>query len=356
MRDIGGAGEPAFARRRIRTSRGRRRLLVLLRGLNAAALGALVLDMRPGPLEAVASILLAILAVSSLLIALVPERVARAPRFQLAIGLADLALLALGIHMAGLSRGPLLPSCLLMIIVVTITADALHAACAAAAGSALHAWMATNGTGSLPGDFWMELLLLACVGTYYHALASRVRARRARGSRAAADQDADAMLTIQRLLDEIHAAPDLRAAAFAIVSRLAAIVPSVRCSLVCIDEKASRCWVLASHEDPGLPLIEVDLAEYPEMRRAIETRDPILIQDTLSDPLTRSVRERLEALDFHMIMVIPITWGRELMGLLCLRGAEGQERFGRREINLCTSVARATAGALRDALPRREVA
>jgi GAF domain-containing protein len=92
------------------------------------------------------------------------------------------------------------------------------------------------------------------------------------------------------------------------------------------------------------------------MRRAIETRDPILIQDTLSDPLTRPVRERLEALDFHTLMVIPITIGRELMGLLCLRGADGPERFGRREINLCTAVARATAGALRDALPRREVA
>lgn len=157
---------------------------------------------------------------------------------------------------------------------------------------------------------------------------------------------------IQRLIDAIHEAPDLRAAAFAIVSRLAVLVPAVRCSLVCIDERASRCWVLASHEEPDLPMIAVDLNDYPEMRRAIETRDPILIQDTLSDPVTHPVRDRLAALGFHMIMVIPITQGRDLLGLLCLRGTAGHERFGRREINLCTAVARASAGALRDALPR----
>jgi len=333
-----------------------------MRGLNAAALGALVLDLRPGPLEAGVSILLAVLAVSSLLIALVPERIVRTARFHVLIGAIDLALLGAGILAAGLAPGPLLLTGLLMILATATAADGLHALCGAAAVMALHAWMAASGTGlardaGLARDVALELLLLACAGAYFGSLASRIHTPERKASREKADEEMRAeMMTIQTLLDEIHQARDLRAAAFAIVSRLATLVPAVRCSLLCIDEKAARCWVLASHEDPGLPLIEVDLAEYPEMRRAIETRDPILIQDTLSDPVTRPVREQLDKLEFHRIMVIPITWGRELLGLLCIRAAADSERFGRREINLCSAVARAAGGALRDALPRRDVA
>ena len=66
------------------------------------------------------------------------------------------------------------------------------------------------------------------------------------------------------------------------------------------------------------------------------------------------VRDEVMNLDFRSIMVLPITFGDELLGSLCLKNARSKD-FSQEEINFCTAVARASANALKNALLHRQV-
>jgi signal transduction histidine kinase/CheY-like chemotaxis protein len=73
------------------------------------------------------------------------------------------------------------------------------------------------------------------------------------------------------------------------------------------------------------------------------------------DPLMADVKKHLEGLEFHALLVIPLIFGDEVLGTLCLRAALDHEDIGEREIQLCTAVARASANVLKNVLLHRKV-
>ena len=63
------------------------------------------------------------------------------------------------------------------------------------------------------------------------------------------------------------------------VEKVGAVINADRCSVVLVEDMNSRtASVVATLEDPGLSL-DVDLARYPELRRALETRQPVLVEE-----------------------------------------------------------------------------
>jgi PAS domain S-box-containing protein len=102
-------------------------------------------------------------------------------------------------------------------------------------------------------------------------------------------------------------------------------------------------------------MLELDLAKYPEIRRAIETHGSVVIRDVADDPLMRDVSAILAKLDLHSIMVIPVVFGEDVLGTLCLRASRARHEFSQREIDFCTAVARASANALKNAMLHRQV-
>jgi PAS domain S-box-containing protein len=117
----------------------------------------------------------------------------------------------------------------------------------------------------------------------------------------------------------------------------------------------TSCYIMASHRHPEAEMLRLDLRKYPEIQKAIETRRPVIISDVANDPLLEGVQEVLASLDIHSIMVIPMTYGEDVLGTLCLQTSRRAHSFSEREIHFCTVVARASTNAVKNALLHRQV-
>jgi two-component system NtrC family sensor kinase len=333
----------------------RRRNIFLLRGLLLFAVGAQLFAGTAGRGGVPAVVLLAAYGLSNIALLWAPARWFTSPRFELALGAVDVALVALGIHLSGAVGGALPISCLLMVLVVALGHHRMHAVAGAAAVGALHSWLVV-GRGlepPAPEQLALQVLFLCAVALYYGHLVGDIHRRVRRRH----DQllERHEMSTIREILDAITSSLDVQEVARTIVCKITSVIPAVRCSMIFISERRDRCWVLASNDNPELRMLEIDLKKYPEIRHAIETRNPVLIQDAVADPLMIEVKAVLEQLDFNSIMVFPLNFGADVLGTLCLKTVRSEQEFNRSEIAFCCAVAQASANALKNALLHRQV-
>jgi two-component system cell cycle response regulator len=76
-----------------------------------------------------------------------------------------------------------------------------------------------------------------------------------------------------------------------LVRRVAQGLNISRCSIVIAGPDADTGAVVAAFEDPMLHNLPVDLHKYPEIRRALNTGDVVLVRDAATDPLYEAVRQ-----------------------------------------------------------------
>ncbi len=335
-------------------NRIKRRTTVLLRGLLTVVVGGLLIEAGPETAGLGALALILAFAVSDLLLCFLPLRFVATVRFELLVGALDLLLVGLGVELAGTGGGALPVTCLLMVLVVALAGERSHAVAGAAVVGALHAWLVLRtGAAGMERQLVLQVLFVSAVGLYYAFLAEGLH--RLRKRRDAEELERRELGTLLEVLDAITSSLDLPRVTHAIVSRATSIVPAVRCSVLHVDPSRGRCLVLASSDMPDFEPVEIDLAKYPEVRRSIETREPVIVQDVSSDPLMAEVRRHLRTLDFHSIIVIPLTFGQDVLGTLCLKTARAGQPFSSSEIKLCTAMARAAANALKNALLHLQV-
>ncbi len=135
-----------------------------------------------------------------------------------------------------------------------------------------------------------------------------------------------------------------------VVKKLSEMIEVSRCSVISIGFGEKRyAHVVSSFEDPGVSGIRLDLRKYPEIRKALTSKKPIVVQDAMEDPLMKSVRAAIEPLGIRSIVVIPIIYRDEIIGTLFLRTSRARAAFTRREINLCNAVANVSANVLYNA-------
>ncbi len=133
---------------------------------------------------------------------------------------------------------------------------------------------------------------------------------------------------------------------FIFVEQIAKVVPADRCSVVRVWGGDRHGQVLASHEDASIVNRIIDLAKYPELEKAMTTREKIVINDVASDPLTAKFADTLKAANINAILVIPIVLFDEDIGSLFLRAARRKGAFSLREISFFEIVTEAASNAL----------
>ena len=126
------------------------------------------------------------------------------------------------------------------------------------------------------------------------------------------------------------------------------------CSILLVDGELRNCFVVASKGHPEVDMLELDLDNYPEVRRALTTREPVVIEDVETDPLVAAAREVLLEKGYRSLLVVPLLFGREVLGTLFLR-ARREKPFNADEIRFCKVAAGTSANALKNALLYREV-
>lgn len=135
-----------------------------------------------------------------------------------------------------------------------------------------------------------------------------------------------------------------------IVNRMGDVIDVARCSIVSIDGE-NNLTVKASNDLPCDENIRIKLDKYPEIRKALDTKKPVVVNDIKNDPVMESVRDRVESLHFNSIVVVPIVRKESVIGTFILRTASPLvDGINERVLRLCQLVANISANALENAV------
>jgi two-component system sensor histidine kinase ChiS len=134
------------------------------------------------------------------------------------------------------------------------------------------------------------------------------------------------------------------------VDKIGRVISSDRCSVVLVEGSSHRiAKVVASRDVPEFSAFQLDLARYPELRRALETRQPVHVNDAGRDPLMEDVRKHITPLGVKSVLVQPLIAHDELLGALFLRMSKSDDAFGREEQEFAAAAAAALANSIRNA-------
>jgi two-component system, cell cycle response regulator len=138
-----------------------------------------------------------------------------------------------------------------------------------------------------------------------------------------------------------------------LVRRVAHALDISHCSLVLARPGEATGVVAAAYETPGLRHLEIQLVRYPEIRAALETSAPVLVENVQESPLYAEAREEwaLSKSDVRVRSVIALPFrmdGREA-GVVFLRTLEGEPSLGPRDVEFANTVVTAAMSAIQRA-------
>ncbi|HEY3447371.1 MAG TPA: PAS domain S-box protein [Myxococcales bacterium] len=133
-----------------------------------------------------------------------------------------------------------------------------------------------------------------------------------------------------------------------VTRRLAEELSIDRCALVLIDEERGQGHIVAASDDRAVKDLKIELARYPEIREAVRTGQPVVVDDVGSHPLLGEMREAVAKRGIASLAAVPLSVQGKTLGVLLLRSSAGS-RFAPHEISFAWTVAHATAIALRNA-------
>lgn len=135
-----------------------------------------------------------------------------------------------------------------------------------------------------------------------------------------------------------------------IVDKMTEIIDVARCSIVSIDSKGD-VFVKASNDLDEKKEIKLELYKYPEIRKSLDSKQAVIINNIKSDPLMDSIRDLIGDLSFNSIVVIPIIKKESIIGTFFLRTATPLKGgITERIYKVCQLVANLSANALENAM------
>ena len=306
---------------------------------------------RPGGLE---TALLVLFFGSNVALTLAPRAVRLSPRLDYVIMVADTFLLSMSLFQVGFDEGRFPIAFFLVLLLSALGPDLSRLVVGATLVAGLYVYLLAESSGQ--GQAWALLTripFLYAVALYFGEMACQVRERHEQHRRA--EREKEELRAFLEVTAATNSTLDLRQILYTVTLRVARLVSALRCSILQIEEGSGQCKVLASSDDPEVSGLVLDLRKYPEVRRAIETRQPVVIHDVRREQLMNDVRESVQRLGFESILVLPLLHGDSLLGMLFLRAARDGRRFTPEEVASCQVVANASANAMRNAMLYDEV-
>ncbi|MFI5235047.1 MAG: GAF domain-containing protein [Gemmatimonadales bacterium] len=157
------------------------------------------------------------------------------------------------------------------------------------------------------------------------------------------------LLTVVEILEEIGGAPQFTDIVQAVARQLGQALGLDRCSIFMAEKGGRSARLVASFEDPSIRNYMVDLDRYPELRRALETGQTVVIPDAEIDPELHAAQKTLKDRKVKSITVVPIRWRGVAIGAIFLRTFRDGQSFSESDIRFVEVVASLTAKALRNA-------
>lgn len=110
-----------------------------------------------------------------------------------------------------------------------------------------------------------------------------------------------------------------------VLQNLASIIGSNRTSLIVVDRETSSGVVLASSDDPNFRDFPINLSKYPEVLHVVNTGTIVLVDDVSRNDLTKGIRDSVRSISIGSIMVFPVRFQSDVIGVLTVRRAKAAE-------------------------------
>lgn len=201
------------------------------------------------------------------------------------------------------------------------------------------------------GDLSLESSVLEVVAP--ESLESELLPRLSRlRARLVSQQDAVARQRDLKVLLELTAryaeATDIEELLHDVTRKLAEDFDIDRATLVLIDAENKQGTIVAASDDASLKNLRIELSRYPEIREAVRTGKPVIVEDAPSHPLLEDVKESVKARGIRNIAAFPLMVGGKVLSVLLVRRSSVRGAFNPREIDFLATVAHATAIAFRN--------
>ncbi|MBI4161767.1 MAG: response regulator [Acidobacteria bacterium] len=335
---------------RLGSNGGDKRVLLALRSLLILTTTLLLLPPgRGGPVPWFATGTAFLLLATNFLLAAVRAERLRERRWQFSLVLLDTFLVATALFHAGSGRPQLPVAFFAVLLIAALGGDLARIVAGTTVVAGLFLFLSWN-TGPEGNLAWhlLQVPFLYVCGVYYGAAVVRVRQEQEEIRRLEAENR-----RLESLLNVTNAAAasvDLGAVLQSIVRIVAGLVDAVRCSIVILRGPDDRWVVMATSDDPGFAPLVLDPAKYPEFRKARETGQPVVIGDVAREPMLAEFRAALEQKKFRSLLVIPLRFRDEFLGVLSIRADRPRREFSAQEVTTCRVAGNACANALKNAL------
>ena len=134
------------------------------------------------------------------------------------------------------------------------------------------------------------------------------------------------------------------------VSRLVAeVIALERCSIVLLDPNQDDAVMVAASEDRTVRDLRIRLSNYPELKRCVETGQPLMVDDVDLDPVLMPVSRSLKEKGIRTMALFPIVYEETVTGVLFLRSSKPTKHLTQQEVQFGQTVASACAVAIRNA-------
>ena len=165
-----------------------------------------------------------------------------------------------------------------------------------------------------------------------------------------ARDDADARKKVVDILHDVAGDLSSDEIYHVLARRVARALKLSRCSVVLAQPGDAFGVVAAAFDTPALREFKIRLDMYPEIRRALESGEPVLVEDLQRDPLFADVRElwcaQRTEVPVRSAIAVPFTLGEVQAGVFFLRRMVNEPPLTQRDVEFATSVIQAAVASI----------
>ncbi len=168
-----------------------------------------------------------------------------------------------------------------------------------------------------------------------------------------AQQDADSRRKLVDILHEVTGDLSVSELFHLLVRRAARALSVSHCSVVLARPGDTQANVVAAFENPGLQQLTIQLERYPELKAALDSGQPVLVEDLDTHPLYEGVRHvwGIEGIEvpIRSVIALPFSIDRGQYGVFLVRRTRDQERFGPADLDFAQAVITAAVAVIQRA-------
>ena len=168
-----------------------------------------------------------------------------------------------------------------------------------------------------------------------------------------AQQDADSRRQLVDILHEVTGDLSVSELFHLLVRRAARAMDVSHCSVVLARPGEMSAVVVAAYENPQLHQMVIQLDRYPELRAALDSGQPVLVEDLDTHPLYEGVRHvwGIEGIEIAIrsVIALPFSIERGQYGVFLVRRTRDQERFGPADLEFAQAVITAAVAVIQRA-------